>query len=172
MSEKGCERCAELEKVIEELGSEIARLRDEIAKLKATIGRLEDELSQTRMRLVAGDTVADEGEEVDGIRVLAREVPMAPAGELWTMADVLRGRVGSGVVVLGSRGDGKVSLIVAVTEDVTGRVGAGEVVRELAPMVGGGGGGRPDFAQAGGRDPEALDRTLEAAPGVVRKLLG
>ena len=68
---------------------------------------------------------------VDGIRVLAREVPPAPADELRDMADALRSKLGSGVVVLGARGDGKVSLVAAVTKDLTGRVHAGELVKRL-----------------------------------------
>jgi alanyl-tRNA synthetase len=88
------------------------------------------------------------------------------------MADALRDKLGSGVVVLGSRGDGKVSLLVAVTPDLTDRLTAGALVGELAPMVGGGGGGRPDFAQAGGRQPENLETALAAIPEVIRRLLG
>jgi alanyl-tRNA synthetase len=61
---------------------------------------------------------------------------------------------------------------VAVTADLTGRVKAGQIVKELAPMVGGGGGGRPDFAEAGGKQPENIDQMLTAAPGVIQKLLG
>ena len=105
---------------------------------------------------------------VDGVKVLAREVPAAPANELRNMADTLRGKLGSGVVVLGARQDGKVTLVAAVTPDLTGRVKAGNLVKKLAPIVGGGGGGRPDFAQAGGKDPDRLDDLLAAVDGAVR----
>ncbi len=82
------------------------------------------------------------------------------------MADRLREKHGSAVVAIGSNlGEGKAALIVAVTPDLTSRVKAGDVIKEIAPIVGGSGGGRPDFAQAGGRDPgkisEALDRVVE-----------
>jgi len=72
------------------------------------------------------------------------------------------------VVVIGAREDGKVTLIAAVTDDLTGRVKAGALVRELAPIVGGGGGGRADFAQAGGKEPERLGELLAAVPAAVR----
>jgi alanyl-tRNA synthetase len=87
------------------------------------------------------------------------------------LADSLKDRIKSGVVVLASANDGKVQIVVAVTPDLTGRVKAGQVVKEIAPIVGGGGGGRPDFAEAGGRQPEKIDEMLAATEGVVKKLL-
>ena len=80
------------------------------------------------------------------------------------LSDSLRDRLGSGVVVLASENDGKVALVVSVTKDLTARVKAGSLVKELAPIVGGGGGGRPDFAEAGGKDPSKIDELLAAAP--------
>jgi alanyl-tRNA synthetase len=109
---------------------------------------------------------------VDGIRVLAREVPPAPANELRDMADTLRSKLGSGVVVIGTRGDGNVSLVAAVSKDLTGRVKAGELVKKLSAIVGGGGGGRADFAQAGGKDPEKLPQALASVEAAVREQLG
>jgi alanyl-tRNA synthetase len=88
------------------------------------------------------------------------------------LADSLKAKIKSGVVVLANQSDGKVQVVVAVTADLTGRVKAGQIVKELAPMVGGGGGGRPDFAEAGGKQPENIDQMLTAAPGVIQKLLG
>ncbi|MFL6200867.1 MAG: alanine--tRNA ligase, partial [Thermoanaerobaculia bacterium] len=118
---------------------------------------LEQEMRKLRMQLVSG-AAADPQEErlVDGIRVLAREVPPAPANEMRDMADSLRSKLGSGVVVIGSRSEDNVSLVAAVTKDLTPRIKAGELVKRLSPIVGGGGGGRPDFAQAGGKQPENL----------------
>ena len=161
-----------LQDAAEVLGVPAERLAGEAASLKKKIRDLERELSQARMKLVSGAAPSEESVDVDGVKVLFREVPPAPANELRSMADVLRSRLGSGIVVLGSRSEGKVSLVVAVTPDLTGRLPAGGVVAELAPRVGGGGGGRPDFAQAGGRQPENLSATLAAVPEVVRGLLG
>ena len=138
---------------------------------------LEQEMKKLRMQLVSGSvsgTAAGGDEEllVDGIRVLAREVPPAPANELRDMADTLRSKLGSGVVVIGTRGDGNVSLVAAVSKDLTSRIKAGELVKKLSAIVGGGGGGRPDFAQAGGKDPEKLPAALASVEEAVREQLG
>jgi alanyl-tRNA synthetase len=156
------------------LGSPPERAAEEAGALRAALAERERELAKLRLDLVAGRSAgaaADEAVEVDGIRVLAREVPPAPAGELRNMADALRSKVGSGVVVLGARDGAKVSLIAAVTPDLTARIQAGRLVQELAAMVGGSGGGRPDFAQAGGREPERLPAALAAAAEKVRELI-
>jgi alanyl-tRNA synthetase len=89
-----------------------------------------------------------------------------------TLVDNLRNKLGSGVVVLGSAQDGKVALIVGVTKDLTGKVQAGKVVGEIAKMVGGSGGGRPDMAEAGGKDASKLDAALKSAADVVGALAG
>ncbi|RPH55236.1 alanine--tRNA ligase [bacterium] len=135
---------------------------------------LEAEMKRLRMQLVSGAATAAADEEVlvEGIRVLAREVPPAPANELRDMADNLRSKRGSGVVVIGTRNDGNVSLVAAVSKDLTHRVKAGELVKRLSAIVGGGGGGRPDFAQAGGKDPEKLPEALAYAREAVREQLG
>ncbi|HWN44536.1 MAG TPA: alanine--tRNA ligase [Thermoanaerobaculia bacterium] len=133
---------------------------------------LEQEMRKLRMQLVSGAAPAA-GEErmVDGIRILAREVPPAPANEMRDMADALRSKLGSGVVVIGSRSEDNVSLVAAVTKDLTARIKAGELVKRLSPIVGGGGGGRPDFAQAGGKQPENLPEALAAVEEAVREQL-
>jgi alanyl-tRNA synthetase len=156
-------------------GAPPERVPDEVAALRERLERAETDLAKLRLELVSGGAggggAAAETVEVDGFRVLAREVPPAPANELRTMADALRGKLGSGVVVLGTRGEGKVTLLAAVTPDLAGRVSAGELVRRLAPLVGGGGGGRPDFAQAGGKQPEKLPEALAEVPAAVRAQL-
>ena len=87
------------------------------------------------------------------------------------LVDSLRGKLGSGVVVLGAAAEGKVSLIVGVTKDLTSRVQAGKIVGALAAKVGGKGGGRPDLAEAGGSDVGSLDAALHSASEVVGSLL-
>jgi alanyl-tRNA synthetase len=167
-------REALLAAVEDALGGPAERAAEEIGALRAGLAARERELAKLRMDLVAGRAgggAAEEAVEVDGIRVLAREVPAAPAGELRNLADALRAKVGSGVVVLGARDGGKVSLIAAVTPDLTARIQAGRLVQELAALVGGSGGGRPDFAQAGGREPERLPAALAAAAEKVRELI-
>ncbi len=173
------EREAVLTGIEAALGVPAERAREEIASLRRALDERDRELAKLRLEMVAGGGAGSDGDDwradavdVDGIRVLAREVPVAPAGELRTMADALRSKLGSGVVVIGSRDGEKVSLVAAVTRDLTGRVPAGRLVQALAPLVGGGGGGRPDFAQAGGKEPEKLPEALAAVPEAVRELLG
>ena len=134
---------------------------------------MESEMRKLRMQLVSGSAAPTGDEEllVDGVRVLVREVPPAPANELRDMADALRSKLGSGVVVLGSVQDGKVALIVGVTADLTSRVQAGKVIKPVAEKVGGSGGGRPDMAEAGGKDPAQLDAALDEAYAAVEGLL-
>jgi alanyl-tRNA synthetase len=87
------------------------------------------------------------------------------------MADTLRQKLGSGVVVLFSADDGKVALIAAVTKDLTSKVQAGKIVQELAKLVGGSGGGRPDLAEAGGKDTSAVDSALSTVYPLIDRLL-
>jgi alanyl-tRNA synthetase len=83
------------------------------------------------------------------------------------MADRLRDRMQSGVIVLAAQQGEKASLLAVVTKDLVGRYHAGNIIKQLAPIVGGGGGGRPDFAQAGGKDASKLDAAVEAAYAIV-----
>ena len=109
---------------------------------------------------------------VDGVPLLAAQVDVAEMEALREMADWFRDSVPSGVAVLGAANDGKVILLAAVTEDLVPRgVKAGEIVGQVAGLVGGGGGGRPTLAQAGGRQPEKLPAALAAVPEMVRRAL-
>src|SRR5258706_15496600 len=91
---------------------------------------------------------------------------------LRNLADSLKARLKSGVVVIASASDGKVQIVASVTPDLTNRLKAGDIVKELAPIVGGRGGGRPDFAEAGGKNPEKIDEMLPASEAVGRRLRG
>jgi alanyl-tRNA synthetase len=88
------------------------------------------------------------------------------------LSDTLLARIKSGVVVLGRSGEGKASLIVRTSSDLAKRVPAGQVIKELAPIVGGKGGGKPDMAEGGGNQPEKLPEALEATYAIVERLLG
>jgi len=149
-------------------------LKAELDKKDAEIKRLARELDQARMKS-ASSTVASTSEkirEVRGVKVLAHRVDNLERGQLRTLVDQLRDKLGSGVVVLGSATNGNVALVVSVTKDLTGRIQAGKVIGQVAQKVGGKGGGRPDMAEAGGKDPGALDSALEGAYEVVESLLG
>ena len=87
------------------------------------------------------------------------------------LSDSLRDRLGSGIVVIASENEGRVSLVVSVTKDLTSRIQAGRIVKEIAPIVGGGGGGRPDFAEAGGKDASKIDELISKAPDLIATLL-
>jgi alanyl-tRNA synthetase len=109
--------------------------------------------------------------EVAGVRVLAREASELDAAGLRQLSDTLLARVKSGVVILGRRGEGKASIIVRTSKDLHGRVPAGQVIRELAVIIGGRGGGKPDMAEGGGAQVEKLAEALEASYEVVGRLL-
>src|SRR6185503_13980008 len=152
----------------EELAAKVAALQDETR-------RLARELQQARMKAAMGGGGAgqtDEAVDVSGVKLVAREVTGVDKDGLRALVDQHRSRIKSGVVVLASPSDGKVSIVVGVTPDLTRKIPAGQVVKQLAPIVGGGGGGRPDFAEAGGKDPSKIGEMLAAARGVVEKLLG
>jgi alanyl-tRNA synthetase len=137
--------------------------------------KLRRELEQIRMKSAASATsnAADQAVEVKGIKVLAQRVDSLDRGQMRTIVDNLRNKLGSGVVVLGSaQEEGKVALIVGVTKDLTGKVQAGKIVGQIAKLVGGSGGGRPDMAEAGGKDAAQLDVALKSAPQVVEELVG
>ncbi len=154
--------------------SPAAALKAELEKKDAEIKRLGRELDQARMKS-ASSSVASVGEkikEVRGVKVLAHRVDNLERAQMRTLVDQLRDKIGSGVVVLGSATNGNVALIVGVTKDLTSRIQAGKVIGPVAQKVGGKGGGRPDLAEAGGKDPEALDAALGEAYGIVEGLLG
>jgi alanyl-tRNA synthetase len=153
-----------------EVGVPATQLASELAAWKQKTRRLERELTELRMRLLSG-AVEIEEHEVEGVKVLAKEVPPAPAHEIRSMADVMRSRLGSGVVVLASRDEEKVTLVTAVSADLTSRLHAGKLAQALAERVGGGGGGRADFAQAGGKMPAKLPQALEQVTDLVRQQL-
>jgi alanyl-tRNA synthetase len=150
-------------------------LRSKLSSQEEEIKKLRRELDQIRMKSAATSVASSTSQavNVNGIQVLAQRVDSLDRGQLRTLVDNLRNKLGSGVVVLGSsQEDGKVALIVGVTRDLTPRLSAGKIIGPLAQKVGGSGGGRPDMAEAGGKDVSALNAALASAPEIVRDLLG
>jgi alanyl-tRNA synthetase len=150
-----------------------AALRAKLAADEEEIKKLRRELDALRLKAAAA-SVADASAsavEVKGVKVLAQRVDGVDKAQMRELVDQLRGKLGSGVVVLGAAAEGKVSLIVGVTKDLTSKVQAGKLVGTLAGLVGGRGGGRPDLAEAGGADVGALDGALAKAAEVVGGLL-
>jgi alanyl-tRNA synthetase len=151
-----------------------AALQAEFMTKDAEIKRLTRELDQARMKSASSSTanISERVKEVRGVKVLAHRVDNLERAQLRTLVDQLRDKLGSGVVVVGSAADGNVSLIAGVTKDLTSRIQAGKVVGAVAEKVGGKGGGRPDLAEAGGKDAAALDSALDSVYNVVESLLG
>jgi Alanyl-tRNA synthetase len=106
---------------------------------------------------------------VGGVSVLSARLDGLDAEGLRSVMDTLRERMSSGVIVLGSSMDGKVTLIASVSKDLTKRIQAGKLVQEMAPLVGGKGGGRPDLAQGGGPDASRLDEALARVPALIER---
>jgi alanyl-tRNA synthetase len=138
-----------------------ARLRKEVQQLK------------TKLALGGGGAGADEGRvEINGVTLVTREVADVDKESLRSLADTLKSKMKSGIVILAApSGEGKVTIIATVTPDLTKRAPAGQLVKQLAPIVGGGGGGRPDFAEAGGKDPSKIGAMLAESRKVVESLL-
>ncbi len=148
-------------------------LRQRIAAQEEEMKKLRRELEQMRMKSASAavSDAASSAVEVKGVKVLVQRVDALDKSQMRNLVDELRTKLGSGVVVLGATTDGKVSLIVGVTRDLTGKVQAGRIVGQIAALVGGKGGGRPDLAEAGGSDAAALDDALAKAPSILEGLL-
>jgi len=163
-----------LDRLLGALGGGEDQAADAIRRLQTEAKRLARENEQLKMKVALGGGQAagdDDSIEVSGVRLITRRVEGLEKNALRGLADSLRDRLGSGVVVIASEHDGKVALVVSVSKDLTARVAAGQIVKALAPIVGGGGGGRPDFAEAGGKNPAGIDELLAKAPEVIRQLL-
>jgi alanyl-tRNA synthetase len=146
---------------------------DVVQRLQSEVKRLSREVQTLRIRAASGPADASTADtfDIEGIKVVTRKVDDLDRGALRGLADAVRDSIGSGVVVVASVNDGKVSFVVSVTKDLTSRVKAGEIVKAIGPIVGGGGGGRPDFAEAGGKDPSKVDDMLIESRAVVRRML-
>jgi alanyl-tRNA synthetase len=157
----------ELSRVVAQLtgGGDVDALRHKISAQDEELKKLKRELDQMRMKAASASMsdAAGSAVEVKGVKVLAQRVDSLDKAQMRDLVDQLRGKLGSGVVVLGAAAEGKVTLIVGVTKDLTGRLQAGKIVGHLAGIVGGRGGGRPDLAEAGGSEPGKLDEALKAA---------
>ncbi|HMG87436.1 MAG TPA: alanine--tRNA ligase [Terracidiphilus sp.] len=150
-------------------------LRAKFASQEDELKRLRRELEEARMKSAAGglDEAVSRAIEVKGVKVLTHRADSLERGQLRTLVDNLRQKLGEGVVVLASaQPEGKVAIIAGVTPGLTKRIQAGKLVGAIAKFVGGSGGGRPDIAEAGGKDQSQIDAALQATPNVVAELLG
>jgi alanyl-tRNA synthetase len=161
------------EALLREVAGLVKSSRDDVGtKVAQLIERsrgLERELATLRRKLATGGgrDLLDDAQVVNGIKVVAARLDGADAKALRDAADQLKDRLGSGVVVLGAVEGEKVHLVAGVTKDLTATLKAGDLIRPVAELVGGRGGGRADFAQAGGNKPEAVDQALALVAGLV-----
>ncbi len=141
-----------------DVAAKVERLNDEVKALRR---ELEDQKRKMAMGGGSGGDLFSKARDIGGIKVISARTEVGDAKALREVADQVRGKLGSGIVVLGGVSDGKVALVAAVTADLTGRFHAGKIIGELAKIVGGKGGGKPELAQAGGPDAARLDEALE-----------
>ncbi|HEV2836321.1 MAG TPA: alanine--tRNA ligase [Pyrinomonadaceae bacterium] len=173
------ERFREAELLVDELSSGLRTSRTELV---SAVSRLQEELKKSRreadelrLKIASGGlgaaTNGDESREIAGVKVLAREASGLDAPAMRQLSDTLLARIKSGVVILGRSSEGKVSLIVRTSPDLTGKIPAGQVIKELAPIVGGRGGGKADMAEGGGNQPENLGAALQKSYEIVERLM-
>ena len=156
------------------LNASTDQLETRVKTLMEENRKLQREVAKWKQAAATGGSVdyASKIQDVDGLKLLAAEVDGQDAEGLRLVMDSLRERMPSGVIVLGSAAEGKASLCVAVSKDLTGKIKAGDIVKRLAPTVGGGGGGRPDMAQAGGKQPDKVPEAIRMTADVIKELIG
>jgi alanyl-tRNA synthetase len=150
-------------------------LKAKFAAQDEELKKLRRELEEMRMKSAAGglDEAVSRAVVVNGVKVLTHRADGLERGQLRTLVDNLKGKLGEGVVVLGSaQPEGKVAMIAGVTPGLTKRIQAGKLVGAVAKIVGGSGGGKPEIAEAGGKDQGQIDAALKAAAGIVEEMLG
>ena len=174
------ERFREDERLIDR---SLAALKTQRDNLPNAIERLQEEVKRTRkeiedlkLKIATGaigtaSSNGDDARDVNGVKVLGKIVEGLDGNSARQLSDTLLARLKSGVVVLGRETEGKVSIIVRVSDDLTSRVKAGNVIKEIVPIVGGKGGGRPDMAEGGGTEPAKLSEAIDASYAVIEKML-
>jgi alanyl-tRNA synthetase len=159
----------ELRRIAQLVKAPLGEIVDKVEKLLAYQKKLEKDTESLKNRLVTSEfqDILRQVKQIQGISVVSAKVRAGTEKELRSLADRLKDKMKSGIIVLGGEAGGKALLIAAVTKDLTGSYHAGHIVRKVAQIVGGGGGGRADMAQAGGTQPERLPEALEAAYSII-----
>ena len=174
------ERFREDERLIDRSLGALKTQRDNlpsaIEKLQEELKRTRKEIDELKLKIATGavgeaPSNGDDARDVSGVQVLGKIVEGLDANGTRQLSDTLLSRMKSGVVVLGRKGDGKVSIIVRVSDDLTGKIKAGNVIKEIIPIVGGRGGGKPDMAEGGGSEPDKLGDAIDASYGAIEKML-
>ena len=168
------QQVAALSSILEAVHAPAELAVDAIEKLQSENKRLGREITQLKTRLATGGGGGDSAEDtvqVNGITLVPRKVHDLDKDATRGVVDSLKTKLKSGVVLVASVASGKVHIAASVTPDLTNRLKAGQIVKEIAPIVGGAGGGRPDFAEAGGKNPEKVDEMLLTARNVIARML-
>jgi alanyl-tRNA synthetase len=150
-----------------ELVGRVKKLLDEEKNLQRELEKIKSHVASSRSQDLLGEV-----KNIGGIKALIAQVEAPDPKVLREFADKIRDRIGSGVIVLGAKNDDKAILLVMVTKDLTARFSAGEIIKPIASLVGGKGGGRPDLAQAGGPVKEKLDEALAKAADAIAAHIG
>ena len=160
-----------LQEIAQALKASNADIVGRVEKLVAQLKESEKELDRMKHKMQSSQAgvIVEGAKMIDGVRVLARRVENMDPKDLRDFGDKLRDNIKSGILALGSVKDDKVSLIVMVSKDLTTRFHAGTIIKEMAPILGGTGGGKADLAQSGGKDPGKLDAALDALYDAVKK---
>ncbi|MBI4482267.1 MAG: alanine--tRNA ligase [Acidobacteria bacterium] len=162
-----------LEELVEKLKVSRRELPEHIDRLTSQLRESARRIDDLRLRLAQTEIrdLVQKAQEIRGIKVIAHRVDDLDRAGLRTLADRLKNQLQSGVVILGTLEDSKAALVIMVSKDLTSRVHAGKLIQELAPLIGGGGGGKPDLAEAGGKDSSKLEEALQQSYRVVEKFL-
>jgi alanyl-tRNA synthetase len=160
-----------IEKVADVLKSNKDSVVDRLEAFVAEKRAAEKELTALKAKIASksAENIEDDIKEINGVKVLAKRVEIENPSQLRDLADKFKTKLGSGVLLLGAESNGKALLISTVSDDLTKTFKAGDIVKTAAGIVGGGGGGRPDMAQAGGTKPEFLDKALLSVFDTVSK---
>ncbi|HRI03369.1 MAG TPA: alanine--tRNA ligase [Pyrinomonadaceae bacterium] len=158
------------------LNTQRDNLPNAIARLQEDLKKTRKEMDELKLKIATGaigeaSSGGDETKEINGVKVLGKVVEGLDANGTRQLSDTLLARLKSGVVIIGRADEGKVGLIVRVSDDLTAKVKAGDIIREIAPIVGGKGGGKADMAEGGGTDPSKLSEAIDAAFGVIERML-
>jgi alanyl-tRNA synthetase len=166
-----------IERSLGALKTQRDNLPNAIERLQEELKRARREVEDLKMKIATGaiggaSSNGDEAKDVAGVKVITKTVEGLDKGGMRHLSDTLLAKIKSGVVVLGRADEDKVSFIVRVSDDLTDKVKAGEIVKNIAPIVGGKGGGKPDMAEGGGTDASKLNDALQASYNIVQKMLG
>jgi alanyl-tRNA synthetase len=165
-----------IDRSLEALKTQRDNLPNAIERLQEEVKRTRKEIEELKLKIATGaangtSSNEDEAREIAGVKVLAKVVDGLDANGQRQLSDTLLARLKSGVVVLGRNDEGKASIIVRVSDDLKDRVKAGNVIKEIVPVIGGKGGGRPDMAEGGGPDADRLNEAMEAGYKVIETFL-